>query len=182
MIGCSLLDVECQCNSKNSTEILQPCLLEKCTWDETFGTPITVTAPKCSVTDCLIDILRAQASLCNRPHDSYTSVMRITAYVTGVIPVIAVAMRFASRYLGGNPFWWDDWIHFVSAVSSLMAAAQLWFQLTIFKMLCIPLCVIFELNINSGIGKHTWDLTYQHVYDIGRWSKSRNAHTDCVLC
>lgn len=49
--------------------------------------------------------------------------MRITAYVTGVIPVIAVAMRFASRWLGGNAFWWDDWIHFVSAVGSQTNAA-----------------------------------------------------------
>lgn len=43
--------------------------------------------------------------------------MRITAYVTGIIPVVAVAMRFASRWLGGNPFWWDDWVHLASAVS-----------------------------------------------------------------
>lgn len=43
--------------------------------------------------------------------------MRITAIVTGIIPVVAVAMRFASRYLGGNPFWWDDWVHLASAVS-----------------------------------------------------------------
>lgn len=49
--------------------------------------------------------------------------MRITAYVTGIIPVIAVAMRFTSRWLGGNPFWWDDWIHLVSAVSSQTVAA-----------------------------------------------------------
>ncbi|KAF3032239.1 hypothetical protein E8E12_000770 [Didymella heteroderae] len=134
LIGCGLLDVECQCNSKNSTTILQPCLLEKCTLDQTF------------------EILRAQADLCDRPHDSYTNVMRITAYVTGIIPVIAVAMRFGSRWLGGNPFWWDDWVHLASAI------------------LCVPLMVIFELNINAGIGKHLWDLTYQRVFDIGRWT------------
>ena len=64
--------------------------------------------------------------------------MRITAYVTGVIPVIAVAMRFASRYLGGNPFWWDDWIHFVSAVSPQIAAAQLLYLLTTCQVLVYP--------------------------------------------
>jgi hypothetical protein len=36
-IGCGLLDIECQCTSKNSTKILQPCLEERCTYDETFG-------------------------------------------------------------------------------------------------------------------------------------------------
>jgi hypothetical protein len=49
--------------------------------------------------------------------------MRITAYVTGIIPVIAIAMRFASRWLGGNHFWWDDWVHLVSAVSSQTVVA-----------------------------------------------------------
>ena len=91
-----------------------------------------VTASDCNYTDNPAEILRAQASLCNKPHDSFTNVMRISAYVTGVIPVIAVAMRFASRYLGGNPFWWDDWIHFVSAVSPQMAAARLLYLLTTF--------------------------------------------------
>jgi uncharacterized iron-regulated membrane protein len=43
--------------------------------------------------------------------------MRITAYVTGIIPIVAIAMRFTSRWIGGNHIWWDDWIHFVSAVS-----------------------------------------------------------------
>jgi hypothetical protein len=71
-----------------------------------------------NVTNIPAEILHAQASLCNRPHDSYTKAMKITAYVTGIIPVVAVAMRFASRWLGGNPFWWDDWVHLASAVSS----------------------------------------------------------------
>lgn len=35
-IGCGLMDVECQCNSKNSTKILQPCLEQLCTYEETF--------------------------------------------------------------------------------------------------------------------------------------------------
>jgi hypothetical protein len=37
-IGCGLTDVECQCTSKNSTKILQPCLEELCTYEQTFGT------------------------------------------------------------------------------------------------------------------------------------------------
>lgn len=109
-------------------------MLDKCTFDETFG------------------ILRAQADLCNRPHDSYTRLMMATAYVTGIIPVIAVAMRFASRWVGGNHFWWDDWLHLVSAI------------------LCIPLMVFFILNVDAGVGKHLWDLTYQRVYDVGLWT------------
>jgi hypothetical protein len=39
-IGCQLLDTECQCTSKNSTKILQPCLESKCTYDETFSMAI----------------------------------------------------------------------------------------------------------------------------------------------
>ena len=75
-------------------------------------------APSVSkMTDLCTEILRAQADLCNRPHDSYTRIMMVTAYVTGIIPVVAVAMRFASRWVGGNHFWWDDWVHLASAVS-----------------------------------------------------------------
>lgn len=36
-IGCSVVDIECQCSSQNSTVILQPCLEKLCTYDETFG-------------------------------------------------------------------------------------------------------------------------------------------------
>jgi hypothetical protein len=95
--------------------------MEKCTFDETFGKSITVSVY--NVTNVPADILRAQATICNRPHNSYTNLMRITAYVTGVIPVIAIAMRFTSRWIGGNHIWWDDWVHFVSAVSSSTVAA-----------------------------------------------------------
>jgi hypothetical protein len=77
----------------------------------------------CNIADPRAEILQAQADLCNRPHNSYTNLMRITAYVTGIIPVVAVAMRFASRWLGGNPFWWDDWVHLASAVSLQHLAA-----------------------------------------------------------
>ncbi|XP_014553783.1 hypothetical protein COCVIDRAFT_106756 [Bipolaris victoriae FI3] len=150
LIGCGLLDFECQCNSKNSTAILQPCLLDKCTFDETFG--MSMAASILTITNLCTEILRAQADLCNRPHDSYTRLMMSTAYVTGIIPVVAIAMRFASRWVGGNHFWWDDWIHLVSA------------------MLCVPLMVCFILNVDAGVGKHLWDLTYQRVYDIGLWT------------
>jgi hypothetical protein len=70
------------------------------------------------ITDVDAAILRAQASLCNRPHDSLSNYIRVTAYVTGIIPIIAVTMRFASRHLGGNAFWWDDWLHLTSVVST----------------------------------------------------------------
>jgi hypothetical protein len=83
-----------------------------------------ITALVRNVTNSPADILHAQATLCNRPHDSYANPMRITAYVTGIIPVIAVAMRFASRWLGGNPFWWDDWVHLASAVSQHTASCS----------------------------------------------------------
>jgi hypothetical protein len=64
------------------------------------------------------DILRIQATLCNRPHDSRGNSIKVTAYVTGIIPVLVIIMRFTSRYLGGNKLWWDDWIHLASVVST----------------------------------------------------------------
>jgi hypothetical protein len=116
LIGCGLVDIECQCASKNSTKILQPCLEKMCTYDETFGTFTVV--PARGVANVPAAILRAQASLCNRPHNSMGWAIRITAYVTGLVPVVAIVMRFSSRYLGGNNLWWDDWLHLASVVST----------------------------------------------------------------
>jgi hypothetical protein len=65
----------------------------------------------------LAEILRIQATICHKPHDSHTTGIRVIGYVSGIVPIVAVSMRFASRWLGGNSFWWDDWLHLVSAVS-----------------------------------------------------------------
>jgi hypothetical protein len=114
-IGCNLLDIECQCTSKNSTQIMQPCLQSSCTYDETFGPSKTVS--QCDLANNVTAILRVQATLCDKPHDSRSKSIQINAYVTGLLPVVVVAMRFASRYIGGNDYWWDDWLHLVSVVS-----------------------------------------------------------------
>jgi hypothetical protein len=45
------------------------------------------------------------------------------------------------------------------------------------KALCIPLLAVFQLNINAGVGRHIWDLTYPQVFAIGRWSKLQDART-----
>ncbi|KAK7190324.1 hypothetical protein PSPO01_03299 [Paraphaeosphaeria sporulosa] len=128
------VDIECQCSSRNSTKLLQPCFESACTYDETFAT------------------LRAQASVCNRPHDSLSNSIRITAWVSGIAPIIVTAMRFASRHLGGNNFWWDDWVHLASVI------------------LVIPMTVFLLLNVEAGIGHHIWDLTYARVVAVGRWT------------
>jgi hypothetical protein len=114
-IGCGLTDVACQCNSKNSTKILQPCLEELCTYDQTFGTLCHRVSGVGA--NAVAEILRVQATLCDRPHDSLGVYIKLTAYITGIIPVVVIIMRFTSRHLGGNNFWWDDWIHLASAVS-----------------------------------------------------------------
>ncbi|RAR01503.1 cfem domain-containing protein [Stemphylium lycopersici] len=133
-IGCTLLDIECQCTSKNSTKILQPCLEKQCSYNETFAT------------------LRAQASICDRPHDNRSTPIRIVAYVTGIIPIIVIVMRFASRYVGGNQLWWDDWLHLAAVI------------------LVIPLTASLFMNLKAGIGHHIWDLTYPRVVAIGKWT------------
>jgi hypothetical protein len=70
-----------------------------------------------NVAHILAEILRIQATICHKPHDSYTTGVKAIAYVSGIVPILAVSMRFASRWLGGNSFWWDDWLHLASAVS-----------------------------------------------------------------
>jgi hypothetical protein len=117
-IGCDLLDTECQCTSKNSTKILQPCLERMCTYDETFSMFVFIPASASGIANIVAAILRAQAAICNRPHDSLSIHIKVTAYVTGIIPIVVIIMRFTSRYLGGNKIWWDDWLHLASVVST----------------------------------------------------------------
>jgi len=94
---------------------LQPCLQKQCSYDETFGMFTAVIGS--SSTDVFAATLRAQASICDRPHDDLSNSIRIVAYVTGIIPIIVIVMRFASRYVGGNKLWWDDWLHLAAVVS-----------------------------------------------------------------
>ena len=113
-IGCTLLDIECQCSSKNSTKILQPCLEKQCNYNETFGMLVAVIGS--GITDVSVATLRIQASICDKPHDNLSNSIRIVAYVTGIIPIIVIVMRFASRYVGSNKLWWDDWLHLAAVV------------------------------------------------------------------
>lgn len=95
---------------------MQPCLTKLCTYDEVFGMCSMVRNDE--ITDVVADLLRVQAILCNKTHDSLGNRIRITAYVTGIIPIIAIATRFTSRRLGRQKLWWDDWIHLISVVST----------------------------------------------------------------
>ena len=70
-----------------------------------------------SSTNVFAATLRAQASICDKPHNNLSRPIRMVAYVTGIIPIIVIVMRFASRYVGRNKLWWDDWLHLASVVS-----------------------------------------------------------------
>jgi len=121
------------------------------------------------VINTVVDILRVQATLCDRPHNSRGNYVRITAYVTGIIPIVAIVMRFTSRRLGRHKLWWDDWVHLAAAVStrSLRLVRS---HSQVFKILTIPMNVALLMTVEAGIGHHVWDLTYDRVMAIGRWS------------
>ncbi|KAH7384061.1 hypothetical protein DE146DRAFT_214099 [Phaeosphaeria sp. MPI-PUGE-AT-0046c] len=133
-IGCGAVDVECQCASKNSTAIMQPCLMKLCTYEETF------------------QILHIQAAMCDKSRDSVTRSMAINAWITGIVPIIVIVMRFFSRSLGGKDFWWDDWLHLTSVILSIPQTASL--------LMCTK----------YGIGRHLWDLEYSNVVNIQKWT------------
>lgn len=66
----------------------------------------------------VLEILHIQAAMCDKPHDSRNRALELNAWITGAFPILAILMRFASRYLGGNNYWWDDWVHLASVVSN----------------------------------------------------------------
>ncbi|OAG01213.1 uncharacterized protein CC84DRAFT_1263222 [Paraphaeosphaeria sporulosa] len=99
-----------------------------------------------------VALLHVQADLCDKPHDNKSLSIKITAWTTGIISIVAVILRFVSRHLGGSPLWWDDWLQLASII------------------LVIPMTVSLLLNAEAGIGHHIWDLTYHQVKTIGQWT------------
>lgn len=108
--------------------------MKLCTYEETF------------------QILHIQAAMCDLPSDSVTRSIAVNAWVTGIIPIIVIIMRFFSRSLGGNEFWWDDWLHLTSVILSIPQTASL--------LMCTK----------YGIGHHLWDLEYSDVVNIQKWT------------
>jgi hypothetical protein len=141
-----------------------------CTYDETFSMFVFIPASASGIANIVAAILRAQAAICNRPHDSRSLSIKVTAYVTGIVPIVVIIMRFTSRLLGGNKLWWDDWLHLASVVStqSTRPSAHTYDC----KILVIPMTVLLLFNVEAGIGRHVWDLTYPDVVAIQKWSMS----------
>lgn len=63
-----------------------------------------------------LELLHVQADLCDKPHDNRALSIKLTGWITGIITILAVLLRFVSRYLGGSQYWWDDWLHLASVI------------------------------------------------------------------
>jgi hypothetical protein len=44
------------------------------------------------------------------------------------------------------------------------------------KILVIPMTVALLINVDAGLGRHVWDLSYPDVVAIQRWSKHTSMH------
>ena len=62
------------------------------------------------------ELLHVQADLCDKPHDTRSLAVKLTAWTTGLISITVVVLRFMSRHVGGSELWWDDWLHLTSVV------------------------------------------------------------------
>jgi len=63
-----------------------------------------------------LELLHVQADLCDKPHDNRSLDVKLTAWITGIVSVGALALRFVSRCMGGSKLWWDDWLQLISIV------------------------------------------------------------------
>ncbi|KAF2786450.1 hypothetical protein K505DRAFT_343799 [Melanomma pulvis-pyrius CBS 109.77] len=98
--GCSLTDVQCQCQSEQLADTLSACMLANCTMAESLDTAVV------------------QADLCNMSNESKTGNVVLCTSIVFSIAVIFVGLRITGKVLAKRitP---DDWV----IVAALLLAA-----------------------------------------------------------
>lgn len=94
--NCGLLDLECQCASKNVTTIVAGCMRVNCTVEED------------------IELFKVVAYECGLEHDSRNPTVRLVVYVSTAITFAMIFLRVFSRLWSLGKLWWDDWFHIMA--------------------------------------------------------------------
>ncbi|TVY82748.1 Satratoxin biosynthesis SC1 cluster protein [Lachnellula suecica] len=101
VVGCELLDINCQCASNRLLDITAACLYANCTLEET------------------LDTAKVTAEVCERPSQSKNSMLHIMTYVCATITNGSVLARFLVRWLLRQQIRLDD----VFIVLAIISAA-----------------------------------------------------------
>lgn len=95
-MGCSFLDVECQCASKPLYGLLAECVINSCTISEAIG------------------LAKVDAKQCHRPAETRQHMIAGISIASAVVILGAYILRMISRLAITRYCWWDDLFHTIS--------------------------------------------------------------------
>ncbi|KAK7974120.1 hypothetical protein PG989_015968 [Apiospora arundinis] len=95
-VGCSFLDVECQCASKPLYGLLAECVINSCTISEAIG------------------LAKVDAKQCHRPAETRQHMIAGISIASAVVILGAYILRMISRLAITRYCWWDDLFHTIS--------------------------------------------------------------------
>lgn len=100
-VGCGLLDIFCQCESRNLGNIVSECMKNNCTVEQS------------------IELSHVEGILCNRPHNSRNNYVYVAITTSCSVSYTAVILRVMSRLWVHRTLWWDDWSHITAGALSV---------------------------------------------------------------
>lgn len=95
-VGCSFLDVECQCASEPLYGLLAECVINDCTIAEA------------------IELAKVDAKQCDRPTETRQGMILGISIASAVVILCAYVLRMISRLAISRYCWWDDLFHTIS--------------------------------------------------------------------
>ena len=87
-----------------------------------------------------------------------------------ILPIVAVALRFWLRSLGGSSkggrFWWDDWIVLAGLVRQVFFEKLCHVTANLGKPFSIVACGLYIYAVSLGLGNHIVDLPQNTIEQI----------------
>ncbi|KAK6814263.1 hypothetical protein RU639_010056 [Aspergillus parasiticus] len=127
---CELSDIACQCEDKEFIKHASACAVRTCKLED------------------LMQLVRGDATQCNRSDKSYHKLMVALAITTPAITYAVIILRVLSRLWTVRKLWWDDWMHILAGVFA------------------IPLSIFGNICVNQGFGLHLYNIKLESITQL----------------
>ncbi|KAE8346970.1 hypothetical protein BDV24DRAFT_157965 [Aspergillus arachidicola] len=127
---CELSDIACQCEDKEFIKHASACAVRTCKLED------------------LMQLVRGDATQCNRSDKSYHKLMIALAITTPTITYTVIILRVLSRLWTVRKLWWDDWMHILAGVFA------------------IPLSIFGNICVSQGFGLHLYNIKLESITQL----------------
>ncbi|KAE8137998.1 hypothetical protein BDV38DRAFT_282606 [Aspergillus pseudotamarii] len=127
---CEISDIECQCEDKEFIKHASACAVKTCKLED------------------LMQLVRGDATQCNRSDTNHQNLMIALAITTPTLTFTAIVLRILSRLWTVRKLWWDDWMHILAGVFA------------------IPLSIFGNFCVSQGFGRHLYDIKVESLTQI----------------